>query len=228
MKNQYLLGNRAIIQISGDEVLEFLNGLLTNEIKNLTLETGIYSAILTPNGRFMFDLFIFNSDDGIIYIDTADIFLQDLVNFLNKYKLRRNIEIKICENFMVLINFDDNLSSSFSFKDPRSNKIGFRNIIVKDGNIQFNNNEYNSLLISEKIVDGRFIPQKTGIILEYNFEEMNGISFTKGCYLGQELMMRIKRNGEIRKEIKLCNISDVINDDIITFDDKKKLILCYK
>ncbi len=221
----FRLNNRVIIQITGLSVEEYLQGLVTNDIKLLQAQDSIYSALLTPNGRFLFDFFVVKAED-IIYIDIADIFADDFISTMNKYKLRQKIIIEKCENFTVIAG--SNVENAVKFyTDTRSPSIGIRNIVKSD--TIFHNlhsaDEYNSFLIQNKVVDGRFIPQNKGIILEYDFENLNGVSFTKGCYLGQELITRTKRMGQIRKQIILCKNDEICAADVITSDAKYKLVM---
>ncbi|QED23788.1 CAF17-like 4Fe-4S cluster assembly/insertion protein YgfZ [Candidatus Deianiraea vastatrix] len=206
---KYLLTNRKIIQITGDDILGFLQGLITNDVKLLEKQNGFYSAMLTPNGRFLYDFFVISKNNEI-FIDIADIFADSFIQTLTKYKLRRKIDF-IKTSFNVISSPE---KSDFSFQDNRFKSEIYRNIGNYEGREQ--NDEYNSFLIQNLIVDGRFIPQEKGIILEYDFEKLNGVSFEKGCYLGQELIQRTKRIGQIRKKIAMVKHSD--NLDFITSD----------
>ena len=92
------------------------------------------------------------------------------------------------------------IDAKFSFLDTRNINLGTRFCIDKI--TQNNNTEYDNLLIKNCIVAGEWLEQEKAFILEYNFEEMQAIDFDKGCYIGQELITRTKRTGEIRKYLK--------------------------
>ena len=125
------LNHRSIIEISGTDRYDFLQGLTTNDIVK-SRDSLIYSAMLSPKGRFLFDFFIFEFNQ-ILILDCPKSRSEEILKKLNFYKLRKNIDIKINENWLILQNTDDidyqkSLSDHryFSFKDPRSSKLGDR------------------------------------------------------------------------------------------------------
>jgi len=215
---EYLLLNRRILKINGENILNFLQGLITNDVDLLKTKNAIYSAMLTPNGRFLYDFFILNHENEI-FIDIADVFQDGFIGSINKFKLRQKINIELMENYTIISSNDVKNYAILSFQDIRNINLGFRNIVnftqLKSENFS-TPEKYNSLLINNLIVDGRFIPIEKGIILEYGFEKLNGVSFSKGCYLGQELITRTKRTGEIRKKLILSKYNK--DEDFITHD----------
>ncbi len=219
------LSNRQIFKLQGDDIIDFLQGLTTSDMKKLNTQKSIYTAILNSSGKFLFDLFIAKIDEKAYFIDIADVFAENFASFIKKYKLRRNISLEKCDDYSILITENPEENSFFSFKDTRNEALGFRNIVKKNESGISSDNEYNSILIQNKIVDGRFLQTEKSIILEYGFEEINGVDFNKGCYIGQELITRAKRVGQVRKYIELIEVSGSSDQEFITQDEQFGLVL---
>lgn len=214
------LNHRSIIEISGTDRYDFLQGLITNDIVK-SRDSLIYSAMLSPKGRFLFDFFIFEFNQ-ILILDCPKSRSEEILKKLNFYKLRKNIDIKINENWLILQNTDDidyqkSLSDHryFSFKDPRSSKLGDRIYLTNEEKNKFlsydnNTNHYHYLRIINKITEGEFdLTYDKSIIAEFNFDNLNAIDYKKGCYVGQELTARTHYLGTIRKKLFYCQIKNV-------------------
>ncbi len=209
------LNHRSIIEISGTDRYDFLQGLLTNDIIK-SRNSIIYSAMLNPKGRFLFDFFIFESNQ-ILILDCPKSRNEEIVKKFNFYKLRKNVNIKISQNWLILQNTDETdykkLFSNhrhLSFKDPRSNKLGDRIYLINEEENKFLNyedniNYYHYLRIINKITEGEFdLTYDKSIIAEFNFDDLNAIDYKKGCYVGQELTARTHYLGKIRKKLFYC------------------------
>ncbi len=193
----YYLQNRAIIKVYGADSVKFVNSLCTNNIIKLQ---SCYNTILNSQSRFLYDFFVYKSSQDCIYIDIFCDFVEGFIKTLNKYKLRSKFEIEIENNLQIAVGIDSIIDAKFSFLDTRKINLGTRFCI--DKTTQNNNTEYDDLLVKNCIVAGEWLEQEKAFILEYNFEEMQAIDFDKGCYIGQELITRTKRTGEIRKYLK--------------------------
>ena len=197
----YHLQNRTIIKIDGADSVKFVNSLCTN---NIIKSQSCYNAILNSQSRFLYDFFVYKSSQDCIYIDIFCDFVEGFIKTLNKYKLRSKFEIEIENNLQIAVGIDSMIDDAkFSFLDTRNINLGTRFCI--DKTTQNNNIEYDDLLVKNCIVAGEWLEQEKAFILEYNFEEMQAIDFDKGCYIGQELITRTKRTGEIRKYLKTVN-----------------------
>lgn len=209
------LNHRSIIEISGTDRYDFLQGLLTNDI--IKSRNGIiYSAMLNPKGRFLFDFFIFESNQ-ILILDCPKSRNEEIIKKFNFYKLRKNVDIKISQNWLILQNTNETdyqklLSNHryLSFKDPRSNKLGDRIYLINEEENKFLNyedniNYYHYLRIINKITEGELdLTYDKSIIAEFNFDDLNAIDYKKGCYVGQELTARTHYLGKIRKKLFYC------------------------
>lgn len=194
-----LLSDRAVITLSGPDRKKLLQGIVTNNMDRLTEGNGLYSALLTPQGKFLFDFFLFEKDD-VIYLDCEVDVATDLFRRLMMYRLRSNVEITDKRNaFDIIASTDPVKNEPLSYIDPRHPQMGYRAIIEKkkyDGSIAGYHERRISLGIPEGTFD--FIPDKS-TIHEGHFEQINGVDFEKGCYVGQEVIARMKYRGNIKK-----------------------------
>ncbi|HRW29617.1 MAG: folate-binding protein YgfZ [Alphaproteobacteria bacterium] len=193
--------NRAIITLSGPERQSLLQGIITNNIDRLNHEPAIYSALLTPQGKFLYD-FILSERDNSIYMDCEAQFQPALLQRLMMYRLRRDVEILDRNEQYTIITSSQPLDEyGFSFSDPRYPDLGYRAIVenMPEGS---NDKPYHMRRISLGIPEGThdFIMDKS-TILEGHFEALNGVDFKKGCYVGQEVTARMKYRGKVKKQM---------------------------
>ena len=203
----FLLKDRAIIEISGQDRQEFLQGLITNDIKFATSKNMIYSAFLNGAGRFFVDFFIHEIDEK--YILDCHIFEADeIIKKLNLYKLRSQVEIKKNQNLFVIFNIE-----SLGFLDPRVKDFGYRFYVdqadlknYETQNLIF----YHQRRINFKIPEGYYdLTKDKSYIFEFGFDNFNAISYQKGCYVGQETTARNHYRGQLRKKIFLFEVKEV-------------------
>ncbi|WP_342267673.1 folate-binding protein [Candidatus Tisiphia endosymbiont of Empis tessellata] len=194
-----ILTNRAIIEVVGDDAMNFLHNLTTNDIKN---NNYCYSYALNNQGRYLFDFFVLKLSATRLFIDInvnqSDLFKNHLV----QYKLRAKIEVNDLTNIYQVIYSKQQLEFN-GYKDPRYEQLGFRSIVSKDVPITagtaglYLQDKYNFAIVDgyEDLIFNRSIP------VEYGCEELNAVSYTKGCYIGQEVISRTKYQGVVRKKI---------------------------
>lgn len=203
----FLLKDRTIIEISGQDRQEFLQGLITNDIKLATSKKMIYSAFLNGAGRFFVDFFIHEIDEK--YILDCHIFEADeIIKKLNLYKLRSQIEIKKNQNLFVIFN-----TQSLGFVDSRAKDFGYRFYVdqadlknYETQNLIF----YHQRRINFKIPEGYYdLTKDKSYIFEFGFDNFNAISYQKGCYVGQEATARNHYRGQLRKKIFLFEVNEV-------------------
>lgn len=203
----FLLKDRTIIEISGQDRQEFLQGLITNDIKLANSQKMIYSAFLNGAGRFYVDFFIHEIAEKYIldcHISEAD----EIIKKLNLYKLRSQIEIKKNQNLFVIFN-----SESLGFIDPRAKDFGYR-FYVEQADLEKyttqNSIFYHQRRINFKIPEGYYdLTKDKSYIFEFGFDNFNAISYQKGCYVGQETTARNHYRGQLRKKIFLFEIKEV-------------------
>lgn len=202
--------NRKVFYISGTDRFRFFNGLITQDIS--VLEKGqipaIYTALLTPNGRYQFDFFVVAMDQALAVVSND---AEALLKRIQPYKLRLDVELQAASDSvkvygsLVLPKEDVQLS----FKDPRCQNLGYW-VVSKDPlSLTEDYTQYRHRCLGLGIPDSQDLEKDRSIILEWGFEELNGMSFTKGCYMGQELMSRTKHVGQIRKRVLPLQFDEV-------------------
>jgi len=200
------LPNRGVLFIEGEDRLEFLQGLISNDVKKITQNDAIYAAFLTPQGKFLCDFFIIQSGEGLL-LDIESDALASFKKKLTMYKLRSKVTIKdVSEDYSVLAAFGGSIEQTGVFKDPRLDAAGYRAILGK-GTVIVGANEvsfdaYDLHRIKLGLPDGsRDMSIEKSILLENGFDELNGVDWNKGCYMGQELTARTKYRALIKKRL---------------------------
>jgi len=225
--NVYILEDRAVLYINGIDAKGFLQNLISNDIEKVTENSSCFASLLTPQGKFLYEFILLKHKTGYL-IDCEKSQSEDFFNQLNLYKIRSKVEILNLSNEFVVANlsYEKFLSiegakdvEGFTLKfredpivlDPRNKNLGARLIInleklylslkkleLKDDNI----NNYYDLSHKLGIVPKNLNKLKNKLFgIECNFEELNGIDFKKGCYVGQENTARIKLKNKLSKRL---------------------------
>ena len=227
IKNVYILEDRGILFVNGLDAKEFLQNLVTNDINKVDNSNSCFASLLTPQGKFLFDFLIVKHKNGY-FIDCEKKQADNLFKKFNIYKFRSKVEIMNLSNEFVIAAFSyekfmsfkeskDILGYTFKYRedpillDPRHKKLGGRLIInleklylsLKKLDLKSSEpNEYynfsHELGIPQRDMD-KLSDKLFGI--ECNFEELNGIDFKKGCYVGQENTSRIKLRNKLSKRL---------------------------
>ena len=243
----FILKDRGVAYISGEDSKDFLQNIVTNDINKVTDISSCFASLLTPQGKYLFDFIIVKYKQGY-FLDCEKNQINQLVDRLNIYKLNSKIEILNLSNefevaiiskekFLTLKNAKDIEGNTIKYNkdpvvlDPRSKNLGGRLI----ANLEKLSLSLKSLgLKSEDPKKYYTLSHKIGIPqvntgklqekifgLECNFEELNGIDFKKGCYVGQENTARMKLKSNLRRKLlplkvneKLSVGSDVVFNNI--------------
>ena len=230
----YILKDRAILYVNGEDARDFLQNLISNDINKVTDNSSCFASLLTPQGKFLYEFIIIKHKSGF-FIDCEKSQSEEIFKQLNLYKIRSKVEILNLSNEFVVASFGyekylslDNSKDILGFTiryredpivlDPRNKNLGARLII----NLE---KLYMSLkkleLKDDKPEDYYCQSHKLGIVpknlnklknklfgIECNFEELNGIDFKKGCYVGQENTARIKLKNKLSKRLLPVEIID--------------------
>lgn len=221
------LSDRKIIEISGKDCLEFLQGLITVDIYKLSLETALWGGLLSPQGKALFDFFCYtipNKQDTVL-IDIHHSKTDEFIEHIQKYILRSDVAITPNNDLNIYAIWDNHAHASaiwnndsilfdnnaFALQDPRSAEMGYRYIVSQHQNTEFLENhknkiveydEYQALRINYNIVDPTVdMPNMDYYWLEINASEFNGVDFEKGCYVGQEVTARMKHKTVLKRQI---------------------------
>ena len=234
IKSVYILDDRAILYLNGEDTKNFLQNLISNNINKVSENNSCFTSLLSPQGKFLYEFIIIKHKSGYL-IDCEKSQVDNLFKQLSIYKLRSKVEILNLSNEFVVaafshekfLTFDEARDiPGFTLKyredpillDPRNKQLGARLII----NLE---KLYLSLkkldLQDSKLEDYYSFSHKLGIVpkdlnklqnklfgIECNYEEINGIDFKKGCYVGQENTARIKLKNKLSKRLFPINLID--------------------
>jgi len=244
-----ILDDRGFIQINGDEAKDFLQNIITNDIEKISENFTLFSSIFTPQGKYLYEFFILKLENGYL-LECEKEATTEIIKIFNFYKLRTKINlidvsqkytsiIISLEKFKEISKIKAVRGASIIYKneliycDPRNQNLGAR-IVLKTQNIENVINALNLKEIdNEKYYQKSFdlgIPQinlsklKNKIFgIENNLDELGGIDFKKGCYIGQENTSRIKLRNKLRRRVlPVKKISgDVSENDIIKYKDNE-------
>ena len=205
------LKKRGQLKVSGDDRKSFLQGLISNDITLLEQQDCIYTCLLTPQGKFLYDFFITESGNALYLDCEGSERAQNLAKLLMMYKLRADIDIEIIERIPVYAVF---YNTEYGHKDPRHEEIGYRSF-EKPNLPEKNFDHWDKHRISLTIPDGSrdMILQKS-TLLECHIDKLNGLSWDKGCYVGQELTARMHYRGLAKKHLYTVTAKDLELDEL--------------
>ena len=213
----YKNSNSRFLSVEGEDSNEFLQNLITNDINKCSKDGFLYSCLLTPQGKFLSDFFIFKGDKKYL-LETHSFFYEKLLKKLNLYKLRSKVHIKEVHNlnsFSVFGDIQKDQDTLIFNIDPRNANIGLKLIhLKKDPKIldDFNyisEEKYHEILIQNLVPLSHYdLEENKSLLLENNFENLNSISWDKGCYVGQEITARMKYRALLKKKIYSLEIKD--------------------
>eukprot|EP00960_Hanusia_phi_P067962 766742-Hanusia_phi.AAC.7 len=226
------LKNRAVIEVSGEDAISFLQGLTTNDMNHLRSQKSMLSAFLNAQGRVMHDaLLVYSEPTNSIFIDVASDQKQDFLKLLKRYKLRAKVALSDHSDSLKvyaavgpdavlekLAPGADKSEICLLFQDPRLRELGVRLISSEAQPFAsmagFNEISDTLYRISLGVAQGpKELPQGSCLPLEGNIELFGGVSFNKGCYVGQELTARSHFRGQIRKRLIPFVITDSSEGD---------------
>jgi folate-binding protein YgfZ len=194
----FWLDDRAVIAVSGPEARDFLQGLVTNDVARVAPGSPCYAALLTPQGKILFD-FLIGERDGALVLDCAASARDALAKRLSLYRLRAKVEIAPRDDLIVA--WSEAETAPF-VRDPRHPGLGFRAIVPRDEGPSARGAEaFQALRLSLGVPEGRDFGQDRMFALDSDLDELSGIAFDKGCYVGQELTARMKHRGTARKRL---------------------------
>jgi folate-binding protein YgfZ len=197
------LDDRAVIAVSGPEARSFLQGLITNDIEQVGTHRAVYAALLTPQGKILFD-FLIAADGETLLIDCLASAREALLKRLLMYRLRAKVEIKPRDDLAVVAawggGFETESLAEHGFRDPRHPDLGARAITIRDAVAQ-RRDDYLAHRLALGVPEGLDFGTDSTFALDGDLDELHAIAFDKGCYVGQELTARMKHRGTARKRL---------------------------
>ena len=190
------LPNRAVITVAGPDAYGFLQNIISNDIDLLKNKQSLYAHLLTPQGKFLFDFIISQENDAYLLDCEGDHRAEELLRKLTMYRLRAKVELTLQNNKPVYVSFNTDQPA-----DPRHPQLGHRSFTKPDFEEQpFN--IWDSLRIRLGVPDGsRDMEIEKSTLIESRIEVFHGVSFTKGCYIGQEITARMHNRGLAKKHL---------------------------
>ena len=243
----FILNNRSILYINGLDAKDFLQNLISNDINKVTENSSCFASLLTPQGKFLYEFIVIKHKSGY-FIDCEKDQSEEILRQLNIYKIRSKVEILNLSNEFVVASIGyekyltidgskDILGFTFKYRedpiilDPRNKDLGARLII----NIEKLYLSLKKLGLKDDKVENYYArSHKLGVVpknlnqlknklfgIECNYEELNGIDFKKGCYVGQENTARIKLKNKLSKRLLPIEVikGDLFEDEIIYNND---------
>tara|TARA_Y100000741_G_scaffold346842_1_gene313587 strand:+ start:212 stop:1111 length:900 start_codon:yes stop_codon:yes gene_type:complete len=247
INSTYILDDRGILFIDGEDAKDFLQNIITNDINKVSETKSCFASLLSPHGKFLFDFIIIKHKKGY-FIDCEKLQIDELFKQLTLYKLRSKVQILNLSNefvitalsyekFKLIDNSKDELGFTIKYRedpillDPRNKKLGARLVInLEKLYLSLKKLKLKSLSSEEyyKLSFELGIPQKNTNKLkekifgiECNFEELNALDFKKGCYVGQENTARIKLKKKLSKRLLPIKITQgkIKENDSIFFKE---------
>jgi folate-binding protein YgfZ len=217
---------RGLLALTGDDRAAFLQGLVSNDVRLLSPARALWAALLTAQGKYLQDFFLLQSGETVL-IEGEGARLADLKRRLSIYKLRAKIALEdVSASWEVFVGWDGGAAEAFGLReagqaapigaglvylDPRRPSLGIRVVtpvgsgsalLSAQGFVSGAWEDWEDRRLAEGVPDGSrdLIPEKS-ILLENGFDELGGVAWDKGCYIGQELTARTKYRGLIKKRL---------------------------
>jgi folate-binding protein YgfZ len=226
MDRYVLLEERGLVTVAGEDRSAFLQGLVSNDVAKVSPGRAVYAAFLTAQGRFLHDFFVIDMGE-MLALDCERARADDLKKRLSLYKLRSKVVLaNVSDEYRVFAAFGPTVvekleltepgqakeyAGGIAYLDPRLKEMGARVLLhsgfgedplIALGCVRAEPEEYHAQRIANGLPDGsRDMPVEKAILLENGFDELKGIDWDKGCYVGQELTARTKYRGLVRKRL---------------------------
>ena len=205
---------RSLFSVTGADRLTFLQGLLSNDVLALTQDGIVYAALLTPQGKYLADLFVV-AQGGALYLDIDTSLAAATVQRLSMYRLRADVQIAPAD---ISVSRGVDSPPDGALADPRHAALGWRfyGAPLPEALV-----DWDALRVAHCIPETgiELIPNDT-YILEAGFDRLNGVSFRKGCYVGQEVTARMRHKTELKKGLVRVSIQGAapLGSDIMSGD----------
>ncbi len=226
-----LLPHRALVAVRGPDRIAFLQGLISNDVGRAKNGTAIWAAFLTPQGKFLHEFFVFSCPDAAgedtLWLEGETLRRADLVSRLTKYRLRSKVSIEADDTYVVGITWDEppvgdegaltRVPGGVMYVDPRLATAGRRWALTPEaanrvwaGMPTGSPQDYDAHRMSLGLPDGsRDMEVEKALLLENGFDELHGVDYQKGCYIGQELTARTHFRALIKKRLMPVRVNGI-------------------
>jgi folate-binding protein YgfZ len=197
------LPDRGVIAVAGADRIGFLNGLVSNDVARAAPGRAVWAALLSPQGRYIADFFIFHDTDRLL-LDAPRTVIAQLLQKFARYRLRAAVELAdVSETLAVYAAWDGMPPEvALTAPDPRLPEAGTRLLSPSTLATTATADDYTAHRLRLGLPDGPpdLEPDRT-LLLEAGFDELNGVAWDKGCYMGQELTARTKYRGLVKRRL---------------------------
>ena len=192
------LAERAVLEVTGEDRLAFLQGLVSNDV---TAAGAIWTALLTPQGKWLADFFVTAGPDRLL-LEAEAAQAEMLVSRLLRFRLRSRVAMALLPGWVVQVGWDGAAMPEGAAPDPRLEAAGWRWTTTTPQAADATAGDYDTHRLRLGLPDGsRDMQSEHSVLLEAGFDELHGVSWSKGCYMGQELTARTKYRGLVKRRL---------------------------
>ena len=196
------LPERAVIEVGGDDRVAFLQGLVSNDVAEAVPGHAVWAALLTPQGKYLADFFILSDGDRLL-LDAERAQSSSLVQRLTRFRLRSKVTVREAPELLVFAAWHGAPEvAAIAAPDPRLPDAGWRLLSPRPLAANAGEDDFDRHRLALGLPDGtRDLEVEKTVLLEAGFDELNGVSWSKGCYMGQELTARTKYRGLLKRRL---------------------------
>ncbi len=201
------MADRGVLEISGADRISFLQGMVSNDVTQVGPGRAVWAALLTPQGKWLADFFILTVGERLL-LDCERAQIPDLIGRLSRFKLRAQVAFKDLSDVLfvhVAWNTDTPIEHEAVIAqapDPRLPNAGLRILSSIPLTANATPEDWHAHRLRLGLPDGtRDLEAEKTVLLEAGFDELSGVSWTKGCYMGQELTARTKYRGLVKRRL---------------------------
>jgi tRNA-modifying protein YgfZ len=195
------LPERAVLEVTGEDRLAFLQGLISNDVMAIAPGRGIWSALLTPQGKWLADFFLIAEPERLL-LDAEAAQAEMLMAKLLRFRLRSKVAMALLPGWVVQVGWGGAALPEGATPDPRLDEAGWRWASPSPMADDATADDYDAHRLRLGLPDGsRDMQAEHSVLLEAGFDELHGVSWSKGCYMGQELTARTKYRGLVKRRL---------------------------
>ena len=196
------LPRRAVLAIEGEDRVSFLQGLVSNDVNEVSPGRAVWAALLTPQGKWLADFFVFADGDRLL-LDCERDQAPAILQRLSRYRLRSKVTLRIADELSVYASWEGAPTlQAITAADPRLPEAGWRLLSAVPLPTTALEVDWDRHRLALGLPDGsRDLEAEKSVLLEAGFDELHGVSWSKGCYMGQELTARTKYRGLVKRRL---------------------------
>jgi hypothetical protein len=196
------LPNRGVVELAGEDRLAFLQGLVSNDVTEAAPGRAVWAALLSPQGKWLADFFITATAETLL-LDCEAAQAPDLVRRLSRFRLRAKVALRDASaEYAILAGWGESAMPAGATPDPRLDAAGWRWLAPAGTAAEAPAAAYDAHRLALGLPDGsRDLEPEQSLLLEAGFDALHGVSWTKGCYMGQELTARTRYRGLVKRRL---------------------------